>query len=74
MLEDPQHDLPQVPLVQTAPRLEQLRRRVLLARLVLRPRFSPVSHGLVLLVLLLLVLLPSPIGKEAREDEDGLDA
>ena len=57
MLEDPQHDLPQVPLVEIAPALEQLRRGVLLSGLVLGLRLAPVPAGLVLFLLLLLLLL-----------------
>ena len=73
MLEDPQHDLPQVPLVQVAPALEQLRRRVLLPLLVLGPRLAPVLARLVLLVLRLLLLLRPADGKQPGEDEYGLD-
>ena len=73
MLEDPQHDLPQVPLVEIAPALEQLRRGVLLSGLVLGPRLAPVPAGLVLFLLLLLLLLRTAARKETREHEYRFD-
>ena len=73
MLENPQHNLPKVPLVQVAPTLKQLRRRLLLSRLVLGPCLAPVLARLVVLKLLLLLLLRAPARQETREDEYGFD-
>lgn len=73
VLEDPQHNLPQVPLVEVAPALEQLRRRVLLSLLVLCPCLAPVLARLVLLVLRLLLLLRAADWEQAREHEYRLD-
>ena len=74
MSKNPQHHLPEVPLLHTVPPLEQLGGSLFLAGLVLCPCLPSVSDSLVLLVLLLLVLLPLPIGLKAGENENGLDA
>jgi hypothetical protein len=71
--ENTQHRAPKVPVGETAPSFEQLRGRLLLARLVFGPREIAVSTRLVLLVVALHVSEAFVRG-EAGEDEDGLDA
>jgi hypothetical protein len=83
MPEYAQHHPPQIPLRERAPTLEQPRRRVLLARLVLRPGVAPVAARLRLRcggerpgtrVGARVGALEAPVRRETREDEDRLDA
>lgn len=74
VLENPQHDLPEVPRVQIASRLKQFRRSVLLPCLVLGPRLASVLACFGLFKLLLLLVLRAATREESIENKYRLDA
>lgn len=74
MPKNPQYHSPQVPLVQTTPRLEQLRGSFFLSGLVFRPRFPPISHSVVLFMLVWWRLLPATVWNKSGENKYRLDA